>query len=376
MQVFAPGFNGTGAIWNDSYPVSGGFNGWGGWKNMGSITVHFGIPTAMVYKNQIEVFAVAGDGYIWNSSYASGCGANGGYGWCAPWRMSLGSLATVSPDSGIAAMVWGDTIQLFAVGSDGLMQSYSYTGTCTSGLNGWCAPWAMPVGSLPKLSTSSGVAVMPWNNNKTIQLFAIGSDGLMQAYSYTGSCTSGLNGWCAPWAMPVGSLSKLGTSSGVAVMPWNNNTTIQLFGIGSDGLMQSYSYTGTCTSGLNGWCAPWAMPVSSLPRLSPSSGVAVLPWNNNSTIQLFAVGSNGLMQSYSYTGTCTSGLNGWCAPWSMPEGTLPTLNIASGVAVIPWGNTMQLYAVGPGWGSPNVQSFSYTGSCTSGLNGWCAPWQM
>src|SRR5439155_17044313 len=190
------------------------------------------------------------------------------------------------------------------------------------------------------LGPSSGVAVMPWNNNTTIQLFAVGSDGLMQNYSYSpsnASCAS--RGWCAPWSMPVGALQKLSPNSGVAVMPWNNSTTIQLFAVGSDGLMQNYSYNSTCTNGLYGWCAPWAMSLGGVAKLSTSTGVAVMPWNNNTTMQLFAVGSDGLRQNYSYSpsnASCTS--RGWCAPWSMPEGSLPALSASSGVAAIPWYN--------------------------------------
>ena len=161
-------------------------------------------------------------------------------------------------------------------------------------------------------------------------------------------------------------------------MPWNNSTTIQLFAVGSDGLMQNYSYNSTCTNGLYGWCAPWAMSLGGVAKLSTSTGVAVMPWNNNTTMQLFAVGSDGLMQNYSYSpsnASCTS--RGWCAPWSMPEGSLPALSASSGVAAIPWYNTIQLFAITANDNGPKVQNFSYNPvNCTSGLYGWCAPWLM
>ena len=159
-------------------------------------------------------------------------------------------------------------------------------------------------------------------------------------------------------------------------MVWGK--TIQVFAIGTDGLMQNFSYDpSNCTNGLKGWCAPWAMPQGAV-RLGPSSGVAVMPWNNNTTIQLFAVGSDGLMQNYSYSpsnASCTS--RGWCAPWSMPEGSLPALSASSGVAAIPWYNTIQLFAITANYNGPKVQNFSYNPvNCTSGLYGWCAPWLM
>jgi hypothetical protein len=90
MQLFATsGSMGGGAIWNDSYPVTGGFNGWGGFNSLGipNPSVNFvGAPTGIVYNNQIEVFASGTNGTMWNYSYAPGsCGGNG---WCAPWSMT------------------------------------------------------------------------------------------------------------------------------------------------------------------------------------------------------------------------------------------------------------------------------------------------
>ena len=378
-QLFATSASRNGgAVWNDSYPGTG-LNGWSGFKSLGSPSINYGgVPVAAVFNGQIVVFGIGTDGAMWNYSWSPGCG---GSGWCAPWSMP--GNGTLNSTSGVAVLVSGNTMQLFAIGIDGALRDYSYSPTqCPTdpAHNGWCDSWSMS-GNGP-LSTRSGIAALPWNGG--MQVFAIGTNGAMRDYSYSPTqCPTDPThkGWCTAWSMSGN--GALSTTSGVAVLPWFGN--MQVFAIGTNGAMRDYSYSPTqCPTdpAHNGWCTSWSMSGSG--PLSSRSGVAVLAWYGS--MQLFAVGTDGAMRDYSYSPTqCPTDPthNGWCTSWSMSGNG--SLWASSGVAVLPWnfyadasGNHpgMLLFAIGT---DGVIRGYSYSPTqcpIDATHNGWCTSWSM
>ncbi len=197
--------------------VSGGpTNGWcWGWSIPGGhqLSSYSAVSTDNYNNGKLQAFAIGTDGNLWDYSYSpSGGCVNGGptNGWCTGWSLTSGHV--LSTTSGVASANYSAIMQVFAIDSNGNMENYSYSpsGGCVNGgpTNGWCTSWAMIGGHA--INTASGVAAAIFNNAS--QVYAVGSDSNLWSYSQLvgGSCPAGgpTHGWCTSWNMG-GSLTNV-----------------------------------------------------------------------------------------------------------------------------------------------------------------------
>lgn len=261
LQVFAIGSNGSMQEYADSSPTcSNGslypaYNSWCNPAPIPGATTPLSLTSRVAvteYAGYMQVFAVDVNGAM--EHYAGACQGNDG--WCTPYPLSNIGILTLSTSSGVAVVAYSGYMQLFALSYSGYLEEFS--GACTpppgQPYKVFCEGGALP-GVL--LSTNSGVAALVFGTH--MQVFAIEPNGLLDEYS--GACPPGPNGYQG-WCPPFNNGGQLKPASDLGEMIWNGS--LQIFALGSDSSIEYWSGTGGQTpdncdgvgDGSNGWCNP------------------------------------------------------------------------------------------------------------------------
>ena len=237
--------------------------------------------TAYSDGTSINVFGVASNGdAMWNQYTAGG-------GWTGFMPLNgfiPGATATFASGTGLVGAAEPGLLNLFALGSNGYVQQYTYT----SSTGQWTLTSLDSHLSLPAYPTGAKLAA--WDSLSTVSVFGVLSDGAIQQLKYTAGS------WAAPTPY-ISSQLAAGTQLSVVGVP----DVVDLFGVDPNGYLDviDYSYTGNPVGGENGVVGGYA----------PSVPVGVAEDTSNEPVVFGVETSGSILEAYISNGAWNSQSN-------------------------------------------------------------------